>query len=45
LFYPFDYIKSNGIPYEKQYQAWVLNVQYGNEYIEYMQKKFRINYK
>ena len=44
LFYPFDYIKSNSIPYEKQYQAWVLNVQYGNEYVEYMQKKFRISY-
>ena len=45
LFYPLDYIKSNSIPYEKQYQAWVLNVQYGNEYVEYMQKKFRISYK
>ena len=45
LFYPFDYIKSNSIPYEKQYQAWVLNVQYGNEYVEYMQRKFKISYK
>ncbi|MBW2002769.1 MAG: hypothetical protein JRI30_09685 [Deltaproteobacteria bacterium] len=45
LFYPFDYVKSNSIPYEKQYQAWVLNVQYGNEYTEYMQRKFRISYK
>jgi hypothetical protein len=45
LFYPFDYVKIEDIPYEKQYQAWVLNVRYGNEYMEYMQKKFRIGYK
>jgi hypothetical protein len=24
---------------------WVLNVQHGNEYLEYMQKRFRISYK
>ncbi len=45
LFYPFDYVKAKNIPYEKQYQVWVLNVQYGNEYMEYMQRKFRISYK
>jgi hypothetical protein len=33
------------VPYEKQYQAWVLDVRYGNEYMEYMQKRFRITYK
>ena len=45
LFYPFDYVKIENVPYEKQYQAWVLNVRYGNEYMEYMQKRFRIGYK
>ncbi|MBW1704735.1 MAG: PilZ domain-containing protein [Deltaproteobacteria bacterium] len=45
LFYPFDYVKVENVPYEKQYQAWVLNVRYGNEYMEYMQKRFRIGYK
>jgi hypothetical protein len=45
LFYPFDYVKIEDVPYEKQYQAWVLNVRYGNEYMEYMQKRFRIGYK
>ena len=30
--------------YEKLYHAWVLNVEYGNEYMEYMQKRFRIGY-
>ena len=45
LFYPFDYVQKTGVPFEKQYQLWVLDVQYGNEYLEYMQKRFRIGYK
>ncbi|MFC1883364.1 hypothetical protein ACFL2O_01210 [Thermodesulfobacteriota bacterium] len=45
LFYPLEYVKQKQIPYEKLYQAWVLDVAYGNEYMEYMQKKFRIGYK
>ena len=45
LFYPFDYVEAENVPYEKKYQAWVLNVEYGNEYMEYMQRKFRIGYK
>ena len=44
LFYPTTYVEENEIPYEKHYQMWVLNVQHGNEYLEYMQKKFRISY-
>jgi hypothetical protein len=44
LFYPFSYVEDKEIPYEKQYQSWILNVEYGNEYMEYMRKKFRINY-
>jgi len=45
LFYPFDYIKAKNVPSEKQYQVWILNLEYGNEYMEYMQRKFRITYK
>jgi hypothetical protein len=45
LFYPMSYVEENQIPFEKQYQMWVLNVQNGNEYLEYMQKRFRISYK
>jgi len=45
LFYPVSYVEENAIPYEKQYQLWVLNVQHGNEYLEYMQRKFRISYR
>jgi hypothetical protein len=44
LSFPVDYVRGKGIPYEKLYQLWVLNVQCGNEYLEYMQKKFRISY-
>jgi hypothetical protein len=45
LFYPMSYVEENEIPFEKHYQMWVLNVQHGNEYLEYMQKRFRISYR
>ena len=45
LFYPAEYVQNKRVPYEKQYQAWVLDVRYGNEYMEYMQRRFRITYK
>jgi hypothetical protein len=44
LFYPTDYVAERSIPHEKSYNLWVLNVQSGNEYLEYMQKRFRISY-
>jgi hypothetical protein len=45
LFCPSDYVKNQRVPYEKHYQLWILNVQYGNEYMEYMQKRFRMIYR
>jgi hypothetical protein len=42
LFYPLEYVKIKNIPYEKQYQLWIMNVRYMNDYREYMQRKFRI---
>jgi hypothetical protein len=45
LFHPFEYVESKNIPFEKRYQAWVLNVKYGNEYMEYMQTKFKVGYR
>lgn len=45
LFHPFEYVESKNIPFEKRYQAWVLNVKYGNEYMEYMQRKFKVGYR
>lgn len=44
MFYPTEYVKAHKVPHEKHYQLWILNVQHGNEYIEYMQRKFRISY-
>ncbi|HKI50341.1 MAG TPA: hypothetical protein VKA69_13510 [Desulfobacteria bacterium] len=42
LLYPFGYVTREQMPYEKQYNAWVLNVRYGKEFMEYMRKKFRL---
>jgi hypothetical protein len=44
LFYPFEYVQAEDIPYEKRYQLWTLNVRYGQEYMEFMQRKFKISY-
>jgi hypothetical protein len=45
LFYPFDYVRIEDVPYEKTYEAWVLNVNYGDEFMEYMHRKFRLGYR
>ncbi|EFK10150.1 conserved hypothetical protein [delta proteobacterium NaphS2] len=45
LVYPCDYVKKRNVPYDKQYYAWVLNVRYGDEYVHYMKKKFRLVYR
>jgi hypothetical protein len=45
LFFPTNYVEANGIPYEKHYQMWILNVQHGNDFMDYMQQKFRITYR
>ena len=42
LFFPTSYVESHGIPCEKNYQLWILNVEYGNEYMEYVREKYRI---
>jgi hypothetical protein len=44
MFFPFDYVRIMDVPYEKQYLAWVLNVGYGDEYMEFMYRKLRIGY-
>ena len=40
----YEFLKAHKIPHEKHYHLWILNVQHGNEYIDYMQRKFRIRY-
>jgi hypothetical protein len=42
MFYPYEYVTDHGIPHEKQYQLWILDVRYGDEYLEYMKKRFRV---
>ena len=44
LFYPFEYVKTHNIPYERLYNLWILNTSYDDEFLEYMQRKFRIGY-
>ena len=44
LFYPHEYVKIEYIPYEKKYQLWIMDVRYANDYMEFMQRKFRIKY-
>jgi hypothetical protein len=42
LFYPHEYVTDHRIPHEKVYQLWILDVNHGDDYLEYMQKRFRI---
>jgi len=44
LIYPLDYVDARQIPYEKQYQLWIFNIRYGDEYVEFMQRKLRIKF-
>jgi hypothetical protein len=42
LLYPSSYATQKGTQKKKQYNAWVLNVRYGKEFMLYMRKKFRL---
>ena len=45
LIFPEDYAQRAGIGYEKkQYLLWILDTQFGNEYLEYLGRKFRIRF-
>jgi hypothetical protein len=45
LIYPSSYTESKNISYEKNYHLWILNaLHHPNEFVEYMQKNFGINY-
>jgi hypothetical protein len=44
LIYPASYVESAGISYEKQYQLWITDMRYSNQFMEYVQKKFRMKY-
>jgi hypothetical protein len=36
LVYPSTYLETKGIPFEKRYNLWIMDVYYGREYGEYM---------
>ena len=44
LIYPASRIQSAGISYGKQYQLWILNLRYSNQFMDYVQGKFRMQY-
>lgn len=44
LFYPFQYAQASHVPYQKQYQLWILNVRYGDDYLHYMRREFKMSY-
>ena len=43
LFYPFQYAEASDVPYQTQYQVWILNVRFGDDYLHYMQENFKIS--
>jgi hypothetical protein len=45
LLYPADYVEAKGVPCDKHYQMWIFDVRYGSEYLEYMEKNFRIRFR
>jgi len=42
LIYPSDYVETNNVLSEKNYQMLIIDVRYVNEYLEYIEKHFRI---
>jgi len=44
LIYPSDSPIINALPYDKEYQMWILNMYHSNQFMEFMQRKFRMRY-
>ena len=44
LIYPQCYVEDNKIPYDKEYQLWILNMRFSNQLMEFMQRRFRMKY-
>lgn len=44
LLYPASGIKSAGISYKKQYQLWITDMRYSNQFMDYVQEKFRMQF-
>jgi hypothetical protein len=41
LAYPLSYLEGAGMPYDKVYMLWILNLQYSDSYFEYCEGMFR----
>lgn len=41
LIYPVSYTEIQSVPYEKLYQIWVLNTQYGDQYFRFLKTLFK----
>ncbi len=44
MIYPFEYAQDNNVPFEKQYYLWIMSLRAGNDYLQYMQQKFGVNF-
>lgn len=44
LIYPDDYAASHGVPAEKRYSMWIVDMHHSNLFLEFMQRKFRMKY-
>jgi hypothetical protein len=44
LVYPSRYLEALGIPFEKRYNLWIMDVYYGREYGEYMMKNTKLKF-
>jgi len=42
IVYPPSYMEEKNISYDKHYQQWILNLQYGDQFMDFMQRKFRM---
>lgn len=44
LIYPEQYMASRGLPCEKRYSMWIVDMHYSNLFLEFVQRKFRMKY-
>jgi len=44
LIYPDTYVASKGVPCEKSYRMWVIDMRFSNLFLEFVQRKFRMKY-
>jgi hypothetical protein len=44
LIYPAEYAKNRGLTSEKHYLMWIMDAQLGNDFVEYLGRRFRINF-